>query len=572
MSVRESQEEPSLISGKYEILGLAGRGGTGVVYKVRHVALDTIFALKVLPLEFRDNTEIVNRFHQEARVMARFNHPNIVRVSDVDKDGNTPYFVMEYVEGQSLSEYLADRGALSVLEALGIARQVALALDYAHGHASPVIHRDIKPQNILLETHSRRAVVTDFGIAKVRGASTRTNAELMLGTLLYCAPEQVLPNSEIDGRADLYSLGLVLYEMVARRPFFADLDERALLGKMLYGPEDNIPVFAPGIPPEFALLVQRAISRKPEGRHQSAKDLLKDIDFCLTLPPSSLNARSSSHPSAAGSVATAHPQRDALVPPEEPPPPLLRRPIGLRHVLALTSGLLLVAVVSLSWFLTPNQTDPSDPVRGNPAVVAAVAPPDSALAPPQEASEAPPPQGAQRERQPQPPSLPLPVVPAVVEGTGTQTQGVTTSAPPSSEPSPGVVAIAAEGQSEKEKTLVAPVPAEGTGAQAMQTPVPPPLESPPDVTAPAAEGQGGKEKTLASVSGDQPFPVPRRFRITTRTAVRESPTWAGREMLWLQPGARVYAVARVGEWLKIESRANPPKPPGFVWKADARRE
>jgi serine/threonine protein kinase len=530
MSVRESQEEPSLISGKYEILGLAGRGGTGVVYKVRHLALDSIFALKVLPREFRDNTEIVNRFHQEARVMARFNHPNIVRVSDVDKDGNTPYFVMEYVEGQSLSEYLADCGSLSVREALGIARQVALALDHAHGHASPVIHRDIKPQNILLETHSRRAVVTDFGIAKVRGASTQTNAELLLGTLLYCAPEQILPNTEIDGRADLYSLGLVLYEMVARRSFFADLDERTLLGKMLYGPEDNIPVFAPGIPSEFALLVQRAISRKPEDRYQSAKDLLEDIDACLALPSSSLDAQTPAQPSAASSAVTTHLQRDALVPPEEPPPPLLRQPIRLRHVLVFTCGLLLLGVVSLSWFLTPSQIDSvSDPAQGDPMVVAVVKPPPPVPGPPQEASEVPLPQGGPREQQSQSHSLPLSTVPVVVEGTGTQTQTI-------------------------------------------PMPVPPPSESSPDVTATATEEQSEKEKALVTPSDAQPFRAPRRFRITTRTAVRESPTWASKEMFWLQPGVRVYAIARVGEWIKIESRADPPKPPGFVWKADARRE
>src|SRR5262249_21983801 len=160
---------------------------------------------------------------------------------------NTPYFVMEYIEGQSLSEYLTEHGPLSVREALEIGRQVALALDYAHSPPLPVIHRDIKPQNILIDAHSKRAVVTDFGIAKVRGASSQTSTDLMLGTLLYCAPEQILPSTEIDGRADLYSLGLVLYEMVTRRPFFADLDERALLGKMLYGPEDNIPVFTPQV-------------------------------------------------------------------------------------------------------------------------------------------------------------------------------------------------------------------------------------------------------------------------------------------------------------------------------------
>src|SRR5262245_55592585 len=138
MASQAGQACPSLISGKYEVLSLAGRGGTGVVYKVRHGALDTIFALKVLSAEFCDNAEIVTRFNQDAKVMARFKHPNIVRVSDIDKEGNTPYFVMEYIEGQSLSEYLTEHGPLSVQAALVLGRQIALALDYAHTHASPV--------------------------------------------------------------------------------------------------------------------------------------------------------------------------------------------------------------------------------------------------------------------------------------------------------------------------------------------------------------------------------------------------------------------------------------------------
>ena len=527
MSSRDNQEEPALISGKYEVLGLAGRGGTGMVYKVRHLALDTIFALKVLPAEWRDNTEIVHRFHQEARVMARFNHPNIVRVSDVDKDGSTPYFVMEYVEGRSLSEYLVDCGPLSVRESLEIIRQVALALDYAHSHPSAVVHRDIKPQNILIEAPSKRAVVTDFGIAKVRGASTQTSVDLMLGTLLYCAPEQILPHGDIDGRADLYSLGLVLYEMVTRRAFFADIDERTLLGKVLSA-EDNVPIFPTPVPSEFATLVRRAILRNPEDRYQSAKDLLKDIDTCLTLPASSLDAQVSAPSVAAGTAVTVHLQRDPLVPPEEPSHLLPPQPIGRwRRSLVPAGGVLLVGVVSLGWFLMSGQADPVPAlVQEDPAVVAAVPSPDPAPALPESVSEDT--KGTTIEHQPQSPSLLLAVNSVAAEGTDTPTPAV-------------------------------------------EMPVPPPSSTPSDVTT-KRESQSEKDRLLAAPTLAQPFPVPRQFRITTRTAVRESPTWASKETVWLQPGARVYAVARVGEWLKVESRARPPKPPGFVWKADARRE
>jgi serine/threonine-protein kinase len=198
-----------IISSKYEVISQAGRGGMGVVYKVRHLALDTTLALKILPAELAEDPEIVSRFHQEAWVIAQLKHPHIVQVLDVDRDGNSHYFVMEYVEGKNLSQYLRERGPLSVPEVLEISWQVARALDYAHNHKPPVIHRDIKPENILIEARSGRAVVTDFGIAKVLGAGQQTRTDMMLGTLLYCAPEQALQNTELDGRADLYSLGLV---------------------------------------------------------------------------------------------------------------------------------------------------------------------------------------------------------------------------------------------------------------------------------------------------------------------------------------------------------------------------
>lgn len=526
MSSRDIHEEPLLISGKYQVLGLAGRGGTGMVYKVRHLALDTVFALKVLPAEWRDNIEIVHRFHQEARVMARFNHPNIVRVSDVDKDGSTPYFVMEYVEGRSLSEYLADCGPLSVRESLEITRQVALALEYAHSHPSAVVHRDIKPQNILIESSSHRAVVTDFGIAKVRGASMQTSVDLMLGTLLYCAPEQILPNGDIDGRADIYSLGLVLYEMVTRRAFFGDLDERTLLGKVLSA-EDNVPIFPIPVPAEFAALVRRAIARNPEDRYQSAKDLLKDIETCLALPASSLEAQVVAPPVAAGTAVTVHLPRSALVAPEEPTQLLSSQSsVRGRRSLVSAGGVLLVGIVSLGWVLMSGQTDLESTSRQeNPTVVAGAPSLDPALvllAPPSENTN-------ETTSDPQLPSpaFPPPADPVVAEEPALPTQTASTPLPPLSDLSVST---------EEEQELTGP---------SFQT---------------------------EEVVSNNPFPAPRRFRITTRTAVRESPTWASKEAVWLQPGARVYAVAQVGDWLKVESRAQPPKPPGFVWKADARGE
>jgi serine/threonine protein kinase len=272
-----------VISGKYEVLSQIGRGGMGEVYQVRHRTLDTLLALKVLPVELAKDADLVRRFHQEARVMAQLRHPNIVHVKDVDRDGDMHYFVMEYVEGMSLKQYLHERGSLALAEVLYIARQLVLALEYAHNHQPPVIHRDIKPANILLEERSKRIVVTDFGIAKIQGDMERTRTGLVMGTLRYCAPERLQQTKDLDGRVDIYSLGLVMYEMATGQPFFTEVEQPALLSRILHGPGENIPSFASSAPPEFFALVTRAIAREREHRHLHATEMLQDVEKCKAL-------------------------------------------------------------------------------------------------------------------------------------------------------------------------------------------------------------------------------------------------------------------------------------------------
>src|SRR5258708_28634864 len=159
---------PKLISRRYEVLELLGQGGMGTVYKVRHTALGSISALKVLPPELMKEPEMVTRFYREARIMANLSHPSIVRVLDIDHDDTLDfhYFVMEYVEGQTLKQYVEKQGSLSLAETVDVVGQVARALAYAHGHTPPIIHRDIKPSTIMIEDRSGRVVVMDFGIAK----------------------------------------------------------------------------------------------------------------------------------------------------------------------------------------------------------------------------------------------------------------------------------------------------------------------------------------------------------------------------------------------------------------------
>src|SRR5262249_20162299 len=265
----------------YEVLGQLGQGGMGVVYKVRHTVLDTILALKVLPRELTEDPDMVTRFYREARVMARLNHPNIVRVLDIDRDDSLDfhYFVMEYLQGKTLSQHLREQGPLPLPEVLTIAGQVAVALAYAHTHTPPVIHRDIKPANIMIEHSSGRVVLMDFGIAKELGDKEMTRAEVVVGTLKYCSPEQIR-HEPLDGSADIYSLGMVTYEAYAGVQFFAGLDESGVIGKVLYDPQENEPWFTRPAPPAFAALVSKAIAKSRERRYKRVEEFFQDIEAC----------------------------------------------------------------------------------------------------------------------------------------------------------------------------------------------------------------------------------------------------------------------------------------------------
>ncbi len=270
-----------VISRKYEVVGQLGRGGMGVVYKVRHSALDTILALKVLPAYLTDNQEMLARFYREARVMARLRHHNIVRVLDIDQDDtlNFHYFVMEYLQGKTLGEYLRERGPLPLPDVLEIARQVASALEYAHSHNPPVIHRDIKPSNIMIEDLSGRSVVMDFGIAKELGESEMTKSGVMIGTVKYCSQEQ-MRHEPLDGGADVYSLGMVIYEAYTGMQFFAGLDEHTVISRVLDDTRENEPHFTRPAPPAFAALVTKAIAKARSKRYRTMADLLRDLDEC----------------------------------------------------------------------------------------------------------------------------------------------------------------------------------------------------------------------------------------------------------------------------------------------------
>ena len=206
-----------IIGERYEIAGRIGSGGMADVYKAKDHKLNRFVAVKVLKAEFREDMTFIRKFQTEAQAAAGLAHPNIVNVFDVGEDNGVYYIVMELVEGITLKEYISKKGKLSVKEATSIAIQVSMGLEAAHNHN--IVHRDVKPQNIIISTDGK-VKVTDFGIA--RAASSNTISSNVMGSVHYSSPEQVRGGYS-DSKSDIYSLGVTIYEMVTGKvPFDGD--------------------------------------------------------------------------------------------------------------------------------------------------------------------------------------------------------------------------------------------------------------------------------------------------------------------------------------------------------------
>lgn len=274
-----------IIANKYQILAELGRGGMGCVYKVRHTGLDKIYALKVLHHHLAHDT-LIARFHSEARIMASLHHPHIIQVFDIDRNGDEHYFVMEYIDGQTLSDIIKQQAPLPIAQMLTITREIAKALNHAHQQQPPIIHRDIKPANIMLEHTTGRIVVTDFGIAKVLDAE-RTHHTLTgftVGTPSYAAPEQLRSSVDLDGRADIFPLGLVMYEMLAGRPLFDKLTPEEIIGQKLFDPREFNPDFPASVPTALQQLILRAMAKQREQRQPDVAALLDELDHINDTP------------------------------------------------------------------------------------------------------------------------------------------------------------------------------------------------------------------------------------------------------------------------------------------------
>ncbi|HYC61766.1 MAG TPA: serine/threonine-protein kinase [Thermoanaerobaculia bacterium] len=279
--------------GAYEIVGPLGAGGMGEVYRARDTRLDRTVALKILPPRFAERSDLRERFQREAQVVSSLNHPNICTLYDIGQQDGTAYFVMEYLDGQSLADRIA-KGPLPLDQSLRHAMDIADALAKAHQHG--VVHRDLKRGNVMLTRSG--AKLLDFGLAR-RGENTSivtmpdaptmhqrgplTAEGTILGTLQYMSPEQIegLP---VDARSDIFAFGAVLYEMISGRRAFEATSHASLIAKIVGEEPRPLRELQPVMPPALERLIHRCLKKDPDARWQCAADLVAELRAIATAP------------------------------------------------------------------------------------------------------------------------------------------------------------------------------------------------------------------------------------------------------------------------------------------------
>ncbi|MBG9788209.1 MULTISPECIES: Stk1 family PASTA domain-containing Ser/Thr kinase [Brevibacillus] len=266
------------LGGRYQLEEVIGGGGMAIVYKARDLVLNRIVAVKLLRPQFGTDEDFVERFRREAQAVASLSHHNIVNVYDVGQDDDIHYMVMEYIEGSTLKEIITAQGGMMMSEAVRIAMQVCDALD--HAHQNQIIHRDIKPHNIMIGTNGR-VKVTDFGIARAVTSQTITQTGSVLGSVHYFSPEQARGGITAE-KSDIYSLGIVLYEMVTGTlPFSGDSPITVAL-KHLQDPLPEPRKLNPAIPQSLENVIIRALAKDPFQRYKSAREMYEDLETCLS--------------------------------------------------------------------------------------------------------------------------------------------------------------------------------------------------------------------------------------------------------------------------------------------------
>jgi eukaryotic-like serine/threonine-protein kinase len=276
-----------VIAGRYELLELVGSGGMSSVWKAHDRLLDRTVAIKVLHEQFTADEEYVERFRREARSVAQVSHPNIVTVIDRGEDEGRQFIVFEYIEGENLKERIERSGRLAVRDALVMALQMGRALAFAHDRG--LVHRDVKPQNVLLNDDGQ-AKMTDFGIARSVDVEGVTITGTVLGTSEYIAPEQAR-GQRVDALTDVYSLGVVLYELLTGSVPFQGENFVAIALRHVNEPAPSVLERRPDVPPRVAFAVERAMAKNPHERFQSMDEFVDELEDALAdMDPSSEQA------------------------------------------------------------------------------------------------------------------------------------------------------------------------------------------------------------------------------------------------------------------------------------------
>jgi serine/threonine protein kinase len=269
----------NLVGGRFRLDEKVGSGGMSSVYRAFDPTLERWVAIKLMHRDISTDPDQLERFRREARAVARLNHPHVVIVIDAGEDDGTPYIVFEYIEGETLKDRIRRLGRLPVSEAVAYAIEIGRALSCAHSHK--LVHRDVKPQNVLIDRDGR-AKVTDFGIARSLEAQGLTATGRVLGTTDYVSPEQALGH-EVTEQSDIYSLGIVLYEMLTgEAPFRADT-QVAVAMKHVKEPLPDVQRARPEISASLAAVVERATAKETRNRYQTANELVRDLEEVLAI-------------------------------------------------------------------------------------------------------------------------------------------------------------------------------------------------------------------------------------------------------------------------------------------------
>ncbi len=267
------------LSGRYRLESRIGSGGMSIVYRAHDETLDRFVAVKVLHREVASDSAALERFRREARAVARLSHPNIVQVIDAGEDDGRPYIVFECVDGETLKEHIREQGRLALPEAVRHAAAIARALSAAH--AQQVVHRDVKPQNVLIDADDT-AKVTDFGIARTLDEEGLTADGRVLGTTDYVSPEQALGH-EVTGQSDLYALGVVLYEMLTGELPYRGDSQVAVAMQHVRGTVPDVRATRPEVPPALAAVIKRATARQPARRYPDGAAMAAELERALVV-------------------------------------------------------------------------------------------------------------------------------------------------------------------------------------------------------------------------------------------------------------------------------------------------